>query len=191
MKLLYRVAEWHAFAKMRLHTETTLKHLEDLMTELGKLMRDFEHSICSKFQTFELPREVEARKRQEAARRLELRVDPLPALSAGGKRTKTFNLFTYKWHALGDYVTAIRLFGGTDGFSSQLVSDELNVLEIVSLLITVTGGTLPPTSETAVQTYQQTQCSEADRNTSSPLRTSANRFPSTETPGEAVWIAIQ
>ena len=131
MKLLYRVAEWHAFAKMRLHTETTLKHLEDLTTELGKLMRDFEHSICSKFQTFELPREVEARKRQEAARRLELRVDPLPALSAGGKRTKTFNLFTYKWHALGDYVTAIRLFRGTDGFSSQLVSDELNVLEIV------------------------------------------------------------
>jgi hypothetical protein len=120
MKLLYRVAEWHAFAKMRLHTETTLKHLEALTTELGKLMRDFEHSTCSQFQTFELPHEVEARKRQEA-RRLALGVDSVP--STGGKHTKTLNLFTYKWHALGDYVPTIRLFGGTDGFSSQLVSD--------------------------------------------------------------------
>lgn len=123
MKLLYRTAEWHAFAKMRLHTETTLRHLEDLTTELGKLMRDFEHSICSQFQTYELPREVEARKRREEAQRLGLGVtDPVPASSAG-KRTKTFNIFTYKWHALGDYVSAIRLFGGSDGFSTQLVSD--------------------------------------------------------------------
>lgn len=121
MKLLFRVAEWHAFAKMRLHTETTLKHLEALTTELGKLMRDFDHSICSQFQTFELPREVAARKRREEARRLALGVDLVP--SARGKRTKTLNLFTYKWHALGDYVPSIRLFGGTDGFSSQLVSD--------------------------------------------------------------------
>jgi len=121
MKLLYRAAEWHAFAKMRLHTEVTLKHLEDVTTALGKLMRDFEHSICSKFQTYELPREVEARKRREQARRLG--VDPAPASTAGEKRTKTLNLSTYKWHALGDYVPTIKLFGGSDGFSSQLVSD--------------------------------------------------------------------
>ena len=68
MKLLYRTAEWHAFAKMRLHTDTTLKHLEGLTTELGKLMRGFEDSICSHFQTFELPREVEARKRSPPVR---------------------------------------------------------------------------------------------------------------------------
>ncbi len=121
MKLLYRVAEWHAFAKMRLHTEATLKHLKDVTMELGKLMRDFEHSICSQFQTYELPHEVEARKHQEQARRLG--VDPAPASTAGEKRTKTFNLSTYKWHALGDYVLTIRLFSGSDGFSSQLVSD--------------------------------------------------------------------
>jgi hypothetical protein len=120
MKLLYRTAEWHSFAKMRLHTETTLKHLEDLTTELGKLMRDFEHSTCPHFQTFELPREVEARKRWEDARLLG--ADWVPASNTGGKRKKFLNLFTYKWHALADYVPSIRLFGGVDGFSSQLVS---------------------------------------------------------------------
>ncbi len=85
-------------------------------------MRDFEHSICSQFQTYELPCEIEAQKHREEAQQLGLGVDPVPA-SAGRKRTKTFNLFTYKWHALGDYVSAIRLFGGTDGFLLQLVSD--------------------------------------------------------------------
>jgi hypothetical protein len=29
----------------------------------------------------------------------------------------------YKWHALGDFVRAIRLFGLTDGFSTQVVSN--------------------------------------------------------------------
>ena len=105
---------------MRLHTEATLKHLEDLTTELGKLMRGFERSICSQFQTFELPREVEARKRREDTKKLGM--DSIPTQNAGGKRVKTLNLYTYKWHALGDYVPTIRLFGGSDGFSSQLVS---------------------------------------------------------------------
>ena len=129
MKLLYRTAEWHAFAKMRLHTETTLKHLEDRTTELGKLMRDFEQSICLHFQTFELPCEVEARKRREDAQ--QLRLDSVPISNAGGKRPKSFNLFTYKWHALADYVPAIRLFGGVDGFSSQLVSWILTVFMLI------------------------------------------------------------
>jgi len=60
MKLLYRTAEWHAFTKMRLHTDSTLKHLEDLPTELGKLMQSFEESTKSKFWTVELPCETEA-----------------------------------------------------------------------------------------------------------------------------------
>ena len=42
---------------------------------------------------------------------------------ASGKNPKLLNLFTYKWHALGDYVHAIRLFGPTDGFSTQVVSN--------------------------------------------------------------------
>jgi hypothetical protein len=150
MKLLYRTAEWHAFAKMRLHTETTLKHLEDLTTELGKLMRDFEHSTCSHFQTFELPREVEARKRREDARRLGS--DSVSASNTGGIRKKTFNLFTYKWHALADYVPSIRLFGGVDGFSSQLVSG-LNFVIFKLTELLCTGRAVPPTGQTALQTY--------------------------------------
>ena len=74
-------------------------------------MRDFEKKVCSKFTAVELPREAEARKRRAR--------DQSDAPSAA--HVKKFNLLTYKWHALGDYVSQIRLFGGSDGFSTQLV----------------------------------------------------------------------
>src|ERR1700691_1406257 len=112
MKLLYRAAEWHAFAKMRIHTESTLTHLEGITKELGKLMRNFEEATRSQYITFELPREAEARQRRDKDRQQK---------SGSSKRAKLLNLFTYTWHALADYVPTIRLFGGSDGFSTRIV----------------------------------------------------------------------
>jgi len=57
MKLLYWTAEWHSFAKLRVHTDSTLKHLEMLTKEFGNLMQQFRDLTCSKFTTTELPRE--------------------------------------------------------------------------------------------------------------------------------------
>jgi hypothetical protein len=113
--LLYCTAEWHAFAKLRLHTESTLNHLEKLTTELGRLMRKFRDVTKSDFTTFELPRETAARKRRSKEKETE------GTSTSTSQKPKTLNLFTYKWHALADYVHSIRLFGGTDGFSTQLV----------------------------------------------------------------------
>jgi formiminotetrahydrofolate cyclodeaminase len=118
MTLLYRTAEWHAFAKLRLHTESTLQHLEWLTAELGQLTRKFRDTTQSAFATFELPKETEARKRRQNSGKGKEKA----AGNASGKKSKNLNLFTYKWHALGDYVRAIRLFGPTDGFSTQVVS---------------------------------------------------------------------
>ena len=162
MKLLYRTAEWHGFAKLRMHTDFTLDHLEELTKEFGLLMRQFRDLSCSHFQTVELPQEVEARKRRQqlaqaknsptstgmgtrseptapplsdtsvSASTIQPRstastsasdVPPTPAVppSTLTRKPKTLNIFTYKFHALGDYVRTIRLFGGTDSFSTQLV----------------------------------------------------------------------
>jgi hypothetical protein len=60
MKLLYRTAEWHALAKSRMHTDTTLERLRHLTKEFGRLMRQFRDETCSQFNTVELPREVAA-----------------------------------------------------------------------------------------------------------------------------------
>ncbi len=123
MTLLYRTAEWHAFAKLRLHTDSTLRHLEKLTTELGMLMREFRDTTQSSFTTFELPKEKGARQRNQTSNPRKANT----AASGGSLKVKELNLFTYKWHALGDYVRTIRLFGGTDGFSTQVVSDYLSV----------------------------------------------------------------
>jgi hypothetical protein len=119
MTLLYRTAEWHAFAKLRLHTESTLQHLERLTAELGQLMRKFRDTTQSAFATVELPKETEARKRRQNSGKGK---EKAAASNASEKKSKNLNLFTYKWHALGDYVRAIHLFGPTDGFSTQVVS---------------------------------------------------------------------
>lgn len=44
---------------------------------------------------------------------------PLPKLP---RRKKSFNLQTYKFHALGDYVASIRRLGTTDSYSTEPVS---------------------------------------------------------------------
>jgi hypothetical protein len=106
------MAEWHAFAKLRMHSDATLKHLETITTKLGKLVRNFEKKVCSTFSTVELPREAEAQKRRQGAKQSD---------ASSAAQVKKLNLFTYKWHALGDYVNQIRLFGGSDGFSTQIV----------------------------------------------------------------------
>jgi len=68
MKLLYRTAEWHALAKLRMHTDSTLTLLEELTTEFGKLMRQFRDLTCSQFATIELPREAAARTRVQTSK---------------------------------------------------------------------------------------------------------------------------
>lgn len=43
--------------------------------------------------------------------------------SAGAieKTGKMFNLLTYKFHSLGDYISVIQMFGTTDSYSMQIV----------------------------------------------------------------------
>lgn len=142
MKLLYRTAEWHGLAKLRMHTESTLNHLENLTKEFGNLVRDFRKSTAADFVTVELPREAAARGRRAKTTASdahqsnplpvtmdqagtdtppELSQPSVPSSARATRKPKLLNLFIYKWHALGDYVKTIRLFGGTDSYSTQLV----------------------------------------------------------------------
>ncbi|KAJ7676829.1 hypothetical protein DFH06DRAFT_1428694 [Mycena polygramma] len=137
LKLLYRMAEWHACAKLRMHTDPTLEHLVKLTPEIGRLMRQFKNTTCAEYKTFELPRETAARNRREqrAADAAAARAGgsattatpapPVPAAAAPpaqekSKKEKTLNPNTYKWHAMGDYAPTIRLFSPTDSYSTQL-----------------------------------------------------------------------
>lgn len=57
-ELLFTCAQWHASAKLRMHTDYTLKAFEELTTALGDKLRFFANDTCSNYNTFELPREA-------------------------------------------------------------------------------------------------------------------------------------
>ena len=60
-KLLFELATWHGLAKLHLHTETTVRNLENSTTRLGELLRTFQSDVCPGYQTFDLPSEEAAR----------------------------------------------------------------------------------------------------------------------------------
>lgn len=116
VELLFTMAHWHGLAKLRLHTDYTLKHLEDVTSMLGRQLRRFQTKTCTSFSTVELKREVEARKRRQA------RTGAAGTPAVVSRKPKTFNLNTYKNHALGDYANTIRKYGTSDLYSTELVS---------------------------------------------------------------------
>ena len=104
LRLLYKAAEWHALAKLRLHTDATLNIFDIVTREFGCLMWQFHDRIADKFDTVELPHEAGTQNRTAPSKK------------------KKLNLNTYKFHALGDYVATIHLFWTTDSYSTQIMS---------------------------------------------------------------------
>ncbi|KAH9018885.1 hypothetical protein EDB85DRAFT_1873497 [Lactarius pseudohatsudake] len=111
--LLFTLATWHAYAKLRLHTDTTLEMLKKVGTALCQALRHFAGVTCPRYATKELPREADARSRRS---------------DGTGKKAKTvvkpmtFNMTTIKIHCIPDYPAAIRRYGTTDSYSTQTVS---------------------------------------------------------------------
>jgi hypothetical protein len=150
MNLLYRLAEWHALAKLRMHTDSTLKLLDSVTTLLGRELRRFRDITCKAFVTLELEKEEKARIRQQDRDRAKAKslapttdarqalssatdldrpdlvgtssTQPVPLTTKPPRKKKQLNMATYKFHALGDYARTIRMFGTTDSYSTQTVS---------------------------------------------------------------------
>jgi hypothetical protein len=87
LRLLYRLAEWHALAKLRMHTEHTLRALERATKAIGKELRFFREWTRTAFTVNELPREIMTRER----RRQRKQAQPRP-----GKRLPEQGSFSAK-----------------------------------------------------------------------------------------------
>jgi len=118
LDLLFELATWHGFAKLRLHTESTIQALENSTVQLGSMLRCFSSTTCAIFKTCKLSSE-EAALALKATSAAEI---PETSGMKKGKREWTFNLLTYKIHSLGDYAKAICAFGTTDSYNMQVVS---------------------------------------------------------------------
>jgi len=135
-RLLFTCAHWHGLAKLRMHTDQTLDILDDVTVQIGAEFRTFSKKTCSAFDTRELYRETQARKRRgtkkaksnaaptdSAARLSPGSAAAHPAEEQDGSRPRKFNLQTYKYHSLGDYGKTIRRLGTSDSFSTEPVSN--------------------------------------------------------------------
>lgn len=131
LNLLFELGHWHGLAKLRMHTDRSLKVLSDITTSLGKCVREFIDKTCSAFQTRELERERAARQRrqerQAASRQTQLNQDsnasPRATRTASTRISKGLNLRRYTYHSLGDYMWTIQHFGTTDSYTTQSVSE--------------------------------------------------------------------
>ena len=127
MDLLFDLAVWHAYAKLRLHTEDTLSFFDSATVVLGSTVRRFARTTGQHYHTTELPHEHAARGRREAALAAKQGQSGPGSIGKGKApaselKPKKLNLHTYKYHALGDYPNTIRLMGTTDNYSTQTVS---------------------------------------------------------------------
>lgn len=121
LTLLYVILSWHGLAKLCLHSDATIKLLRQETVRLGKELRIFQKDVCSRYETYETPKEAASRVRA-AASRMESAGAPANVEGISTRKRRTFNLSTSKIHALGDYVEEIIAYGTTDNFSTQLVS---------------------------------------------------------------------
>lgn len=101
-----------------MHTDETLQILDDATISLGRELRAFASVTCPAFPTRELNREAERRQRRQ---RQAQSCRTQGSSQVVSRQPKTFNLQTYKLHALGDYVSTIRQYGTTDSYSTQVV----------------------------------------------------------------------
>ena len=123
-KLLFELATWHALAKLRLHTESTLNALENSATRLGSLLQKFKTDVCSAYATRNLPSEEAARGRRQAAKAQKAGGGAQPPTKTSAKVSKfrNFNMETYKLHGFPDYPSSIRAYGVTENTSTKNVS---------------------------------------------------------------------
>ena len=91
--LLFTMAAWHAFAKLRMHTDQSLAVFEALTTILGTVVRYFAKHVCEHIKVNGIPKEPGSRQHESK------------------KKDKDFNLFTSKWHDLTHAADMVRRYG--------------------------------------------------------------------------------
>ena len=121
VKLLFLASYWHSLVKLHLHSETTLKVLDNVTVLFSRALRHFKEVTCPCFNTVETDCEYNVRHRGAERRMSHQQANTELLPSTSGKCHKTFNLLTSKLHALGDYVKTIKVFGTTDSYSTQIV----------------------------------------------------------------------
>ncbi|KAI0365930.1 hypothetical protein BV20DRAFT_953323, partial [Pilatotrama ljubarskyi] len=113
--LLYELANWHALAKLRLHTEVTLAIFRTATGHMTEAMRHFAGTTCERYETHELAKEADARVRRQEKQGMDT--------PDRAHKVVQFNVLnTYKYHSLPDYPDSVEAVGTLDNTNTQVVS---------------------------------------------------------------------
>lgn len=116
--LVFIANNWFALAKLHQHSDTTLRLLDKLTADLGRVVRQYATQTAGS-NMVELPTEAAARK-QRSIKQAQAAGTESKAPSAAQPRP--FNINTFKLHNLGNYTHDIKMFGTTDSFTTAIVS---------------------------------------------------------------------
>ncbi|KAK7450146.1 hypothetical protein VKT23_013029 [Stygiomarasmius scandens] len=120
--LLFDLMTFHAHAKLRMHTDTTLKSFRLATRALGQSLRRFSSKTCTFYaDTNELPREIASRLRKAAnkAKKKGGTDQPISESESSQIQGKKFSMETYKTHALSHYPDHAEKFGTYDSVSTR------------------------------------------------------------------------
>ncbi|THV02951.1 hypothetical protein K435DRAFT_652368 [Dendrothele bispora CBS 962.96] len=120
--LLFDLLMFHAHAKLRMHTDNTLKSFRLATRALGQSLRQFSNKTCTFYSdTKELPKEKAARLRKSATKASNTSQSQSVSKSSQ-VQGKKFSMKTYKTHALSHYPDHAEEFGTYDSVSTRDVS---------------------------------------------------------------------
>ncbi|KAI0337344.1 hypothetical protein BDW22DRAFT_1468571 [Trametopsis cervina] len=112
---VWDMAVWHALAKLRLHTESTLEVLDLATVAMGQSTRHFAKETAA-LDIRDLPaKKTEKRRSGKVANE-----HAKPDSSGPQPKRRLLNLATFKWHNAGHVAAAIRRFGTTDNYTTQI-----------------------------------------------------------------------
>ncbi|KAH6877025.1 hypothetical protein BKA70DRAFT_1124772 [Coprinopsis sp. MPI-PUGE-AT-0042] len=104
-----------------MHTSRTLLELRAATKRLGKALRTFVLDTCSQFETKDLPREAEARGRRRAKAKATSTSKGKQKEEPPEEYTRSFNMATYKTHALGHHYESACDIGPSDNVDTTVV----------------------------------------------------------------------
>jgi hypothetical protein len=124
--LLFDLMAFHAYAKLRMHTDNTLEAFRLATSALGHSLRQFSSKTCAfHADTKELPRERAARLRRAANKKSKKPDSGQPTSGSSQSNQvqgKKFSMTTYKTHSLSHYPDHAEKFGSYDSVSTRDVS---------------------------------------------------------------------
>lgn len=161
LDLLFELANWHALAKLRLHTEVTIAIFRAATTEVTAAIRYFANTTCERYETHELAKEVDARVRREE------KIVNGPPPNRERKVVHYNTPHTYKFHGMPDYPDSIEEIGTTDNVNSQVVCILLGPDECrPSLILILPGRTRTSPRQAILCSYEQDPVCHANRQAS-------------------------